>query len=188
MNSKKILLGTLIAVLLTVTTAESVTFDKVDPIPRKPVITDKHLLQQQAKVEKIKQTKEGKEVFSLIEHFSRVHGVDHKLVKAIILAESGFNHNATSNAGAQGLMQIKPYKSRLDSAGCYNLYDKHCNIKVGLKHLQGLNAKYGGDLEKVLAGYNAGCGNVDASIRKYGRIPSYTQPYVKKVLEYRVLF
>lgn len=183
--NKRFLVTILLSLSLTVTTAESLTVEK--PIPRKPVITSPHLLQQQAKVEKIKQTKEGKEIFTLAEHYARLHGIDHKLVKSIILAESSFNHKATSSANAKGLMQLMSvHKGKV--AGCQDLYDKRCNVAIGTKHLAGLLAKYNGDMEKALSAYNTGGGNVDKSLRRNGQIPSYTKPYVKKVLDYRILF
>ena len=182
---KRFLVTMLLSLTLTMTTAESLTIEK--PIPRKPVITSPHLLQQQAKVEKIKQTREGKEIFTLVEYYSGLYKVDHKLVKAVILAESGYFVHARSSANAQGLMQLMSvHKGKV--AGCNDLFNKKCNVAIGTKHLAGLLAKYKGNEEKALSAYNAGGGNVDKSLRKNGQIPSYTKSYVTKVKSYKVLF
>jgi len=144
------------------------------------------LAQQQVRVNKIKSTKEGQEIFRLVDFYSNKYEVDKKLVHAVILAESGYQHRATSSAGAQGLMQVMPVHK--GKAGCYNLYNKQCNIETGVKHIAGLNAKYKGDTHLVLAAYNAGGGAVDRSLRRTGKIPPSTKGYVKKVMDYQVIF
>jgi soluble lytic murein transglycosylase-like protein len=102
------------------------------------------------------------------------------LIKAVIHAESAFDHNATSHAGAQGLMQLMPATGR--SHGVTNPYNPHQNIMGGSKHLRYLMDKYDGNLELVLAAYNAG----EVPVRKYNGIPPYkeTQQYVKRVIKF----
>lgn len=114
---------------------------------------------------------------SIISRASRVHGVPEGLIKAIIHTESGFNNSATSPVGAQGLMQLMPQYNA--SRGVKNAYDPEQNIMGGTKFLKSLLNEFDGDLDKSIAAYNAGAGNV----RKHGGIPPFkeTRDYVERV-------
>lgn len=115
---------------------------------------------------------------SIIDVASRTHGVEPALVQAVITAESGFNPNAISRAGASGLMQLMPDTAR--RYGVRNIFDPVENIHGGVKYLKDLLGMFNGDLNLALAGYNAG---ENAVIRAGHRIPPYaeTQHYVPKV-------
>jgi soluble lytic murein transglycosylase-like protein len=117
----------------------------------------------------------------MVEAASRAHGIDHALVHAVILAESAYDPNAISEAGAQGLMQLMPETAR--EHGVENLLDPASNVKAGVRHLKGLLAQFDGDVELALAAYNAGAGAVQ---RAGNRIPSIreTEAFVPKVLDY----
>jgi soluble lytic murein transglycosylase-like protein len=117
----------------------------------------------------------------IINSCSKEFGVDSSLVKAVIHAESGYNPNAVSPKGAQGLMQLMPKTAQgLKVADCMNPSD---NIRGGVRYLRFLLDTFKGNESLALAAYNSGLG----SVAKYGGIPPYpeTQGYVAKVLSYR---
>jgi hypothetical protein len=104
-------------------------------------------------------------------------GIDPDIFTRQIQQESGFNPNAGSPAGAQGVAQFMPSTARglgVDTSDPYSSLD-------GAARLMRSNLdKYGGDYGKALAAYNAGGGAVD----RYGGIPPFeeTQRYVKTIL------
>jgi soluble lytic murein transglycosylase-like protein len=115
---------------------------------------------------------------ALVQQNATTWQVDPALVKAVIANESGFDANATSRVGAQGLMQLMPETAQ--SLGVRNPYDPHQNIAGGTRYLRGLLDRFGGDTRLAVAAYNAGPGAVE----KYGDVPPYaeTQNYVQNVL------
>jgi soluble lytic murein transglycosylase-like protein len=90
----------------------------------------------------------------LILQHSQTHGVDPSLIKAVMKAESNFNPQAVSHKGAQGLMQLMPDTARL--VRVENPFDPDENIRGGAKYLRLLDDTFRGNLELVLAAYNAG--------------------------------
>ena len=106
-------------------------------------------------------------------------GVDPALVKAIIANESGFNADATSKTGAQGIMQLEPGTAA--GLGVTDAYDPAQNIWGGTRYIKGLLDRFHGDMRLAVAAYNAGPGAVE----KYGGVPPYaeTQAYVENVLD-----
>lgn len=117
----------------------------------------------------------------LIFRASRKYNVDAALVKAVIKAESNFNHQAVSPKGARGLMQLMP--ATATSLQVQNSFHPENNIEGGVRYLRYLLNLFKGNLSLALAAYNAGEGAV---ARHHYNIPPYreTQTYVRRVLHY----
>lgn len=129
----------------------------------------------------------------IVEH-SRRNGLDPRLVKAVIAAESQFHPRAVSRAGARGLMQLMPSTAREMGTSPARLHDPEKNIEAGTAYLavlfraalrargmKGVRAKEAprSVIRKVVAAYN--CGPSCLGARKW---PAETRAYVRRVLEY----
>ena len=112
-----------------------------------------------------------------VEQYGTYYGIDPHLILAVIEVESGFNHQAVSRAGAQGLMQIMPATQQ--DLGLATPFDPQKNIEAGIRYLKMLMERFP-DITLALAAYNAGPANVE----RYNGIPPFreTQDYVRKVL------
>lgn len=104
-------------------------------------------------------------------------GVDPSLLRALIHAESGFDPDAKSAKGAQGLTQLMPATAA--SLNVSDAYDAAQNIRGGARYLAKLLRDFHGNEALATAAYNAG----EAAVRKYHGVPPYaeTQVYVKRV-------
>ena len=122
---------------------------------------------------------EHRDYDGLIARMARSHGLEPALVKAVIAAESGFDVNAVSRVGAQGLMQLMPETAR--ELGVRAPLLPHENVKGGVRYLRQMLDRFG-DVSLALAAYNAGPSAVD----RYEGVPPYpeTQAYVARVLNY----
>jgi len=101
------------------------------------------------------------------------------LVRAVVHAESNYDRYAVSAKGARGLMQLMPGTAR--DMYVHDIFDVKENIRGGVRYLRVLANEFGGQMEKIIAAYNAG---PDAVHRFDGSVPPYeeTQAYVRKVL------
>jgi soluble lytic murein transglycosylase-like protein len=128
---------------------------------------------------------EALEIATGVIGFSMHYKVDARLIMAMVIVESGFNPNATSRSGAQGLGQLMP--GTASGLGVRNSYDSIENlygtVKLVRGHLDTYKKQTGEDFEALvlaLAAYNAGGG----AVRRHGGVPPYreTQNYVRKVI------
>jgi hypothetical protein len=120
---------------------------------------------------------ENAPINDIVEAAASKHGVDPALVHSVIKAESNYNPQAVSIAGARGLMQLMPATAR--QLGVHNSFNPKDNIEGGVKHLKYLQEKFQ-DPVLALAAYNAG----EGAVAKYhNNVPPYreTQEYVVKV-------
>jgi len=113
-----------------------------------------------------------------IEGAAARHGVDRRLVEAVMRVESAGNPRAVSPKGALGLMQLMP--ARAAALGVAEPFDPVANLEGGVRHLRDLLARYEGNVRLALAAYNAG----EEAVRLHGGVPPYreTQEYLRKVL------
>lgn len=106
------------------------------------------------------------------------YAVDGDLIHAVIATESNYVSNVVSPRGAVGLMQLMPPTAR--KYGIANSFDALQNIRGGAQHLRHLLSAFDGNIDLVLAAYNAG----EAAVRKHGRkVPPFPETihYVKAV-------
>jgi soluble lytic murein transglycosylase-like protein len=113
---------------------------------------------------------------------SQRYGLSPHLIKAVAGTESNFNSNATSPAGAGGIMQIMPDTAK--GLGVTDVRDPTQNIHGGANYLKQQLVKYNGNINHALAAYNWGPGNVDKWLAAGGdpsKLPAETQNYIATV-------
>jgi soluble lytic murein transglycosylase-like protein len=117
---------------------------------------------------------------NIIDQASERFNLKSSLIKAVIKAESSFDHKAVSKKGAKGLMQLMPKTANdMKVADPYNPEE---NIFGGAKYLSSLMERFKNNIEHALAAYNAG----PEKVEQYNGIPPYseTKEFVKRVLSY----
>lgn len=114
----------------------------------------------------------------LIAQMGQKYGINPGLIREVVRAESGFNSDAVSPVGAQGLMQLMPGTAA--SYGVNDTFDPVQNLDGGTHFLADLLNRFQGNVPLALAAYNAGPGAVE----KYQGIPPYkeTQAYVQTIM------
>ncbi len=114
---------------------------------------------------------------AIIEKYAEEYHLDPALIKSMISRESGFNPQAVSRKGAQGLMQLMP--STAARLGVRDAFDPEENIRGGMKHMRLMLDMFENDLSLSLAAYNAG----ENLVQRLGRIPQIreTHDYVRAV-------
>ena len=116
---------------------------------------------------------------ALLGFAARSQEVDVRLLREVIVQESGFHPCAVSSKGARGLMQLMP--ATIDQFKVEDAFDPRQNIEAGAKYLKQLLDKYKGEVPLALAAYNAGPTTVDAA----GDIPDIkeTRDYVDAIMK-----
>ena len=116
-----------------------------------------------------------------IDLVAKRHQLPSALIHAVITAESAYDSNAVSRAGAVGLMQLMPGTAK--RYGVNNRHDPRANVLGGTRYLKDLLTMFNNNLVLALAAYNAG---ENAVIDHGHKIPPYqeTQTYVRRVLKY----
>ncbi len=131
----------------------------------------KYQLQEPMKASKV-------QIQNLVTNACAKYNIEPRLVMALIQQESGFNQNAISKAGAQGLMQLMPATAK--ALGVTNAFNPQENIEGGVRYLKGLLDRFNGNKILALAAYNAG----PNAVTKHNGVPPYkeTQNYVRNIL------
>ena len=118
---------------------------------------------------------------STINWFADHYHLPKSLIHAVVTAESAYDPNAISKAGAVGLMQLMPETAR--RYGVKNRRNPSDNLSGGTRYLRDLLIMFNNDLALALAAFNAG----EGAVKDNGnRIPPYeeTREYVRKVISY----
>src|SRR5262249_37987354 len=127
----------------------------------------------------------------LIVAASITHGVDPRLLWTVAWLESRFQPHVISRAGARGMMQFMPATARL--YGLRDPFDPAQAVDAAARYLRDLQEMFGGRLDLILAGYNAGEGSVrafragrklilsDGRVINHGGIKSAIPPYRETV-------
>jgi soluble lytic murein transglycosylase len=116
----------------------------------------------------------------IIRQASRRFGVEPSLIKAVIKAESDFNHEAVSRKGAQGLMQLMP--GTATAMKVQNPFNPEENIYGGTRYLGLMLERFKNNKRLALAAYNAG----PEEVEKNKGVPPFpeTRSFISKVLDY----
>lgn len=118
---------------------------------------------------------------SAINWYAEQYRLPKSLVHAVVAAESAYDPNAISRAGAVGLMQLMPETAR--RYGVKNRRNPSENLNGGTRYLRDLLIMFNNNLILALAAFNAG----ENAVRDNGnRIPPFeeTHEYIRKVMEY----
>lgn len=128
------------------------------------------------------QSIQRQEIDALIQDAAKRYGLDPNLVRAVVTAESDFDSQTVSHAGAMGLMQLMPETA--SDMGVKNAFDPKQNIEGGTRYLAMMLDRFGGDESKALSAYNWGPSNVERG----GRPPAETRTYLKRVARFKAMY
>lgn len=120
---------------------------------------------------------------ALVQELAQREGVDEDFIYAVMLKESTFDPRVVSNADAIGLMQLLPATGRLVGKELgltvtrETLLDPELNIRLGVRLLRQLMARYRGQMALAAAAYNAGAHRVDGWLARAARAPVKDQAF-----------
>ncbi len=134
----------------------------------------------------IKEAQENPDAFILkyskiINRASEQFRLEPSLIKAVIKAESGFDHRAVSSKGARGLMQLMP-----DTASDMEVddpFNPEKNIFGGTRYLSKMMERFNNNEKLALAAYNAG----PDKVAEYDGVPPFkeTKNFIDRVIKYK---
>ena len=121
----------------------------------------------------------ARRVATPLQRYARRFEVDPGLVRAMMAVESCFDRYAISRVGARGLMQLMPRTAA--ALGVQDSFDPEENIRGGVQYFARMLERFGGDITRALAAYNAG----PEAVEHYDGVPPYeeTRSYIRRVLE-----
>ncbi len=112
---------------------------------------------------------------------AQVAGIDPDIFVRQINQESGFDPQARSASGAEGIAQFMP--STAHDLGI-NPWDPEQSLRAAASYMASLLKDYNQDYAKALAAYNAGPGPVALDDPNwFSYLPAETQDYVNAILE-----
>ena len=116
---------------------------------------------------------------ALLDQVAADYGVNPRLMSAMARAESNHDPRALSHKGARGLLQLMPATAQRFGIQPENLWDPLHNATASARYLRFLIDRFDGELDLVLAGYNAG----EGAVERYGGVPPYreTQGYIERI-------
>jgi soluble lytic murein transglycosylase len=118
----------------------------------------------------------------LVEAACAEQNIQKEMIYAVMKAESTFNHKAVSSAGAVGLMQLMPATAKDIARGMkiknFDLKETTTSIYFGVKYLAWLNKFFKGDFATMMAGYNAGAGNVKKWMKEFNGDDDYLIEFI----------
>ncbi len=107
----------------------------------------------------------------LFQRIGREHDLNPELIAAMARAESNYDPRAVSSKGARGLLQLMPATAERFGVDAAQLFDPARNALAAARYLSWLRRRFDDDLARILAGYNAGEGAVDA----HDGVPPYRE-------------
>ena len=122
---------------------------------------------------------DGTDLGEVADQYARKHGLDPRLFRALITAESNWDPEAVSYAGARGLTQVMPATGRSECGLTPDeLLDVEKNLDCGASYLAQMLAVKNGSVPHALASYNAGPGNAERALRSWPE----TRRYVRQIM------
>lgn len=126
---------------------------------------------------------------------ARREGYDPLLFLAVISVESGFDHLARSQVGAEGLMQLMPQTAAALAREAKIAWAPHgsldpvANVTLGVRYIAELNRRFHRHIDEALTAYNRGPANTRSILAAHGRLPAEVHAfYAGRVLaRYEVL-